>query len=138
MRRLAFVTILAGAGCTSWSAQRAVMRHNQEVFDGIRTRDLARLRELVAADFLWHAPDGKSRNRDEWLKTVKDTPGDIVSVSGMRLRTEVRGDRVVLCGVQRAVVKLEGRELIDDGPFCDDWQQRDGRWQIVAAYVPTF
>ena len=56
----------------------------------------------------------------------------------MRLRTELRDDKVTVCGVQRAVVRVAGEELIDDQPYCDDWQKRDGRWQIVEAYVPTF
>jgi hypothetical protein len=35
-------------------------------------------------------------------------------------------------------VRIDGQEKIDDAPYCDDWQKRDGRWQIVEAYVPTF
>ena len=143
MRAATFAMLLsslcaAATGCGSWSAQRAVRRANQDVFDSIRGRDAGKLRTLLADDFRWHAPDGKSRNRDEWIAGVAATPGEIVSVAGMRLTTEMRGARVTLCGVQRAVVKLDGKELIDDGPFCDDWERRDGRWQIVEAYVPTF
>jgi len=61
-----------------------------------------------------------------------------VSVTGMRLTTEVRGERVTVCGVQRAIVKVENEEKIDDQPYCDDWQRKDGRWQVVESYVPTF
>ena len=137
MRALLVVTIL-GAGCGGFFARRDVLRGNQAVYDGIRARDSARLRELVAADFRWDAPDGKPRTRDEWLATVAATPGEIVSVSGMRVTTELRGDRVTVCGVQRAIVRVDGAEHIDDQPYCDDWQRKDGRWQIIEAYVPTF
>jgi Domain of unknown function (DUF4440) len=136
MRLLLVVTIL-GLGCGGWSARRAVLRGNQEIYDGIRTRDVEKLRALVAADFRYHMPDGKLVGRDEWLAGVAATPGEIVSISGLRLRTEQRGDRVTVCGVQRAIVKLEGKEAIDDAAYCNDWQRRDGRWQIVEAYVPT-
>ncbi len=132
------LTILATAGCAGWSARRAAMRGNQEVYDGLRTRDVARLRALVADDFRWHAPDGRTVGRDEWLSGVQAMPGEILSVSGMRLKTELRDDRVTVCGVQRSIVRLEGKETIDDAPYCDDWQKRDGRWQIVQAYIPTF
>jgi len=142
MRAPTVVTILGAVGilggCGSFFARRDVLRGNQAVYDGIRARDAAKLREYVATDFRWDAPDGKARTRDEWLAQVAATAGDIVSVSGMRLTTTMRGDRVTVCGVQRAVVKVDGEEKIDDEPYCDDWQQRDGRWQIVEAYVPTF
>lgn len=138
MRPMVIATILAaGTGCAGWSARRAVLRGNQAVYDGIRTRDAALLAEYVAPDLRYHLPDGKSIGRDEWLAGVKATPGDIVSVSGMDLRVETRGDRITVCGVQRAVVRVEGRELVDDGAYCNDWQRRDGRWQIVEAYQPT-
>lgn len=137
------VVVILGAvaivgGCGSFFARRDVLRGNQAVYDGIRARDAAKLREYVASDFRWDAPDGKARTRDEWLAAVAATPGDIVSVSGMRVQTTMRGDRVTVCGVQRAIVRVNGEEKIDDQPYCDDWQQRDGRWQIVEAYVPTF
>jgi hypothetical protein len=141
MRALAKVTILGvvllGGGCGGFFARRDVLRGNQAVYDGIRTRDVAKLRELAAPDFRYDAPDGKPLTRDQWLAGVAATQGEIVSVSGMRLTTELRGDRVTVCGVQRAVVRLDGKELIDDQPYCNDWQRRDGRWQIVEAYVPT-
>src|SRR4051812_3688816 len=142
MRASNVVTILGAvglaAGCGSFFAKRDVLRGNQAVYDGIRARDAEKLKQYVATDFRWDAPDGKPRNRDEWLAVVAATPGEIVSITGMRLTTEMRGDRVTLCGVQRAIVKLDGEEKIDDQPNCNDWQRRDGRWQIVESYVPTF
>ncbi|HEY2748647.1 MAG TPA: nuclear transport factor 2 family protein [Polyangia bacterium] len=142
MRAQVVVTILGvvsgAAGCGGFFARRDVLRGNQAVYEGIHARDAGRLRELVAADFRWDAPDGKARTRDEWLAALTAQPGEIVSVSGARVTTELRGDRVTVCGVRRAVVHAEGREQIDDQPYCDDWQRRDGRWQIVEAYVPTF
>ncbi|MDB4970423.1 MAG: hypothetical protein JWN44_6112 [Myxococcales bacterium] len=138
---LAIVILVAAGvagGCGGWSAKRAVLRANLELYDGIRGRDAGKLRNVLAADFRWHAPDGKSRTRDEWISGIEATPGQMLSVTGLRLTTEMRGARITLCGVQRAVLKLDGKDLIDDGPFCDDWERRDGRWQIVEAYVPTF
>ena len=132
MRRAALVGVcLAALGCGGWSARRAVLRGNQSVYDGIRARDAAKLRDFVAADFRYDAPDGKPRTRDEWLAAIAATPGEIVSITGMRLTTELRADRVTVCGVQRAIVRLDGKELIDDQPYCDDWQRREGRWQTV-------
>ncbi|HEX8950861.1 MAG TPA: nuclear transport factor 2 family protein [Polyangia bacterium] len=142
MRAPIVLTILGAlpliGGCGGFFARRDVLRGNQAVYDGIRARDPAKLRDYVAADFRWDAPDGKPRNRDEWLAAVAATPGDIVSITGLRLTTEQRGDKVTVCGVQRAIVRVDGEEKIDDQPYCDDWQKRDGRWQIVEAYVPTF
>lgn len=137
MRLLVIVTILASAGCAGWSARRAVLRGNQAIYDGIRTRDAALLTQWVAPDLRYHTADGKTIGRDEWLAGIKSTPGEIVSVSGMDHRFETHGDRLTLCGVQRAVVRLEGKELIDDGAFCSDWQKRDGRWQLVEGYQTT-
>lgn len=138
MRALVVVLTMWSVGCAGWSAKRAALRGNQAVYDGIRARDTAKLRQYAASDLRWHAPDGKIKTRDEWLAAVSATPGDIVSVSGLRLTTELRDDRVTVCGVQHAIVRLDGKEQIDDEPYCDDWAERDGRWEIVESYVPTF
>ncbi|MGZ3441100.1 MAG: nuclear transport factor 2 family protein [Polyangia bacterium] len=137
MRVLAVMTIVGAVGCGSFFAKRDVLRGNQAIYDGIRARDVAGLRALVSDDFRYDAPDGKPRNRDEWLAGIAATPGEILSVTGMRLTTEERGDRLTVCGVQRAIVRLEGKEIIDDAPYCNDWQRRDGRWVVVESYVPT-
>jgi ketosteroid isomerase-like protein len=138
MRLLLVMTIVGAVGCGSFFAQRDALRGNQAVYDGIRTRDVAKLKQLASDDFRYDAPDGKPLSREQWLAGVAATPGEIVSITGMRVTTQMRGDRVTVCGVQRAIVRLDGKELIDDQPYCNDWQKRDGRWQIVEAYVPTF
>lgn len=136
--RVVLAFTLGCVGCATWSGRRAVLRGNQAIYDGIRARDANALRSFAAADFRWHSPDGKIKNRDEWLASVAAIPGDIVAVTGLRLTTEERGDGFTVCGVQRAIVKLDGKEQIDDEPYCNDWQRRDGRWQVVESYVPTF
>jgi hypothetical protein len=137
-RWVALSLAVVGAGCAGFSARRAALRGNQAVYDAIRTRDVARLRTLAAPEFRYPAPDGRSLDREAWLKAAAATPGEIVSVSGLHVRTELRDGGVTVCGLQHAVVHLDGKELVDDGPYCDDWRRSDGRWQIVQSYVPTF
>lgn len=124
-------------GCGAWSARREVWRGNQAIYDGLRTRDVAKLRELLASDFRYLGADGKALDRDTFLAAVPTTPGTTESVVGERLRMETRGDRITVCGMQRAVVRVEGQEQIDVAAYCDDWQERDGRWRVVQAYVPA-
>jgi hypothetical protein len=137
MRLVLCVTILAAAGCASWSAKRAVLRGNQEIYDGWRTRDDALLKRWIAPDVRYHLADGRVIGRDELIAGVHTIPGEIVSVSGMHVRVEQRGDSYTVCGVQRAVVRVEGKELIDDGAYCDDFVRRDSGWQVVEGYQTT-
>lgn len=137
--RFVLVSAILCCGCATFFAKRDVMAGNERVYRAIRDRDVATLRGLVADDFRWDHPDGKTRNKDEWLAAVAATPGQIKSVTGSRLQIERRDDRLTVCGVQRAVVDVDGKEQVDDQPYCDDWkQQQDGQWRIVEAYVPTF
>lgn len=136
--RILLVAAILALGCGSFFARREVLAGNERIYRAIRDRDVATLRALVADDFRWDHPDGKPRDRDQWLAAVAATPGQIQSVTGARLHLERRDDRLTLCGVQRSVVQLDGKELVDDQPYCDDWAQRGGRWQVVEAYVPTF
>lgn len=129
---------VVGSGCAGWSARRAALRGNQAIYDALRARDVAALRALAAPDFRYHAPDGRSLDREAWLKIAASTPGQILSVTGLHVRTEMRDGGVTVCGLQRSVVRLEGKEIVDDGAYCDDWRRRDGRWQVVQSYVPTF
>lgn len=138
-RSLALVLAVVGAGgCAGWSARRAALRGNQAIYDALRTRDVAKLRALAAPEFRYHAPDGRSLDREAWLKLAAATPGEIVSISGLHVRVEMRDGGVTVCGLQHAVVRLGGKEIVDDAPYCDDWRRRDDRWQIVQSYVPTF
>jgi hypothetical protein len=135
MRSLVVLAILA-AGC-SYIARRDVMAGNERVYRAIRDRNVATLRTLVADEFRWDLPGGQAANREQWLAAVAATPGQIESVTGARLRVDQRGDRLTVCGVQHAVVRLDGKRLVDDQPYCDDWKrQSDGRWRIVEAYSP--
>jgi Domain of unknown function (DUF4440) len=129
--------LLIVSGCGAWSARREVWRGNQALYDGFRARDVNRLRELLASDFRYLGADGKALDRDTFLAAVPTAPGTTESIVGERLRMETRGDRITVCGMQRAVVRVEGQEQIDVAAYCDDWQERDGRWRVVQAYVPA-
>jgi hypothetical protein len=131
------VFVFGACGCGAWSARREVWRGNLAVYDGIRTRDVNRLRELLATDFRYLGADGKTLDRDTWLASVAATPGTIESIVGEQLRMETRGDRITVCGIQRGVTQLAGQEQVDVGAYCDDWQERDGRWRVVQAYIPA-
>ena len=82
---------------------------------GIRARDPAALGGLVAADFRFHAPDGHPLDRGAWLAAAAAFEGEIVSIGGERLRVERHGESWTVCGFQRAVVRLQGREVVEVG-----------------------
>jgi hypothetical protein len=127
---------LAVGHTQSTDPQHDVLRRNETLFHAIATRDVATLEDLAASEFRFETAAGESGDRRSWLEGVRAMPYTIESITNEDLRLRLDGDRAVLCGVQRAVVLIDGKPIRDDAQFCDRWETRDGRWQVTFAGSP--
>jgi hypothetical protein len=130
---LAVLAALVGlAACVS-ARRHEVLVRNEALFRAIGARDVATLSELTAPEFRFETADGQKGDRKRWLDGVAALPA-IESITNEELRLREEGDgRAVLCGVQRAVVVVEGKRVADTASFCDRWERREGRWVVTFA-----
>ena len=97
---------------------------------------LATLERLAAPDFRFDH-QGQKGDRRTWLDAVATRTVTVDSITNDDLRLQVDGNHAILCGVQRALVLVDGTRVADEATFCDRWEQRDGHWLVTFAGEPT-
>jgi hypothetical protein len=120
----------------STESEHDVVRRNESLFRAIAARDIATLEDVTTLDFRFETAEGDKGDRQTWLEGVRAIPYTIESITNEDLRLRPDGDHAVLCGVQRVVVLIDGKPILDEAQFCDRWENRDGRWQVTFAGVP--
>ena len=116
------------------AAVEAALRAERETMEAIGRKDVAALRRLLDTRFVLRTPGGGEQSREEFLKSVAGIPAEILSVRGEGVRADVFGETAVVTGVQRARVRVEGRELDSVGAFTDVFVLRRGRWLLRLAH----
>ncbi|NVI99328.1 nuclear transport factor 2 family protein [Myxococcus sp. AM009] len=105
------------------------------VMRAIQTKDLETIKSLTAEDFIYRGADGTEANRDAFVASIAEIPGELTSVEADGMRTYVYGDTAVMAGLQRSGLKMtDGAEVTDAVYFTDVWQRRDGQWKMVFAF----
>jgi hypothetical protein len=124
---------LVGLAACATATRHEVLVRNEALFRAIGARDVSTLTELTAPEFRFETADGQKGNLETWLDGIAALPA-IESITNEELRLREDGDgRAVLCGVQRAVVVIEGKRVVDTVSFCDRWERRERRWVVTFA-----
>jgi hypothetical protein len=116
------------------SAVGAVLRAERETMDAIGRKDAAALRRILHPQFVYRTPGAPEASREEFLKNVTSLTAEIISVRGEEVRADVFGETAVVTGVQRARVRVDGKEFDSVGAFTDVFVKRRGRWRLWLAY----
>jgi ketosteroid isomerase-like protein len=103
------------------------------IADAIGTRDVARLRTLLSADFVHRQAGAGASGAQAFLDAIERIPGEIVSVGLARVEIDLAGDAALVTGVQHARVRLEGELIEDTRPFVDWLVKESGQWRLRAA-----
>jgi ketosteroid isomerase-like protein len=116
------------------SAEEAILRVEHETMQAIGRKDAAALERILDAEFVYRTPSGEELSRAAFLQNVASLPVEILSVRGEGLKATVFGETAVLTGVQRARVRVDGKEFDSVGAFTDVFVKRRGRWRLRLAY----
>ncbi|AEI63193.1 nuclear transport factor 2 family protein [Corallococcus macrosporus] len=114
---------------------RTLTELSVRVMRAIQTKDLETIKSLTAEDFIYRGADGTEANRDAFIESIAQIPGELTSVEAEGMRTYLYGDTAVIAGLQRSGLKMtDGTEATDAVYFTDVWQRRDGQWKMVFAF----
>lgn len=116
------------------SETEAVLRAERETMEAIGRKDTAALGRILDEGFVLRTPAGGEVARAEFLRGVAAQPAEILSVRGEGVRADVFGETAVVTGVQRARVRLDGKEFDSVGAFTDIFVKRRGRWRLRLAH----
>jgi ketosteroid isomerase-like protein len=116
--------------------REAVAACARDVAASIGRRDLERLRELLARDFVHRTLGGQSVELDPFLAAIAGIPGEILSVTLEDVVVDVASNAALVTGTQHARVRV-GDDVVEDRRSFADWFVREGdRWRLRVAIEP--
>jgi hypothetical protein len=116
----------------------AVSEVCKKVAEAIGRRDVTTLGTLLDPAFQARPPGGEAYDRAAFLEAVRSIPGEIVSVGLEQLTVDVATDSALATGIQRALVRVGGREIEERRAFADWLVRNPEGWVIrVAVELPA-
>lgn len=107
---------------------------SHQLLTAIRGRDPNTLDRVLHGEFVQINEAGVRTKRDAFITAVVTSAYDISDLSFDFLSVDVIGDTGVVCGVQRAVVRLPGGEnLTGRSVFTDVFVRNASGWQLRLA-----
>jgi ketosteroid isomerase-like protein len=107
----------------------ALTRLNDDYIDAVRTSNVQRFGEILAADFLCTLADGTLLDRGQFLtQAARPTTAPGLQVHDVNVR--LLGDTAI---VHAATTFSHPDGRPGRGRYTDVWARRDGRWVAVAA-----
>jgi ketosteroid isomerase-like protein len=95
------------------------------------SRNVDTIRRFEAPEYVYITPDGKIRDRQEDLASLRHSAFTDVSFSDMQVR--VYGDTAIVSGVGHLQGTDNGKDVSGDYRFTDVFAKQDGRWQAVHS-----
>ena len=103
---------------------------NRDFVASVQKRDVKRLDEIFADDFMVSTPDGSLLDKAEYLKLVAQP----VTISGLvaeDVRIRLLGDFAIIHARFNSR-SADGKPR--RGRYTDNWARRDGTWVAVSAH----
>jgi ketosteroid isomerase-like protein len=100
--------------------------------------DFARLKAMIAADYMDMTDDGTFDTRAANLRSTKSGEQKFTALSVSNVMTRVYADVAINTGVLHMELIFRGKPAGGDFLFTDVWQKRNRRWRVIAsAETPT-
>jgi len=107
---------------------------SHQLLTAIRGRDPNTLDRLLHGEFAQISEAGVRTKRDAFMTAIATSSFEITALSFDVLSVDVFGDTAVVCGVQRAVVRLQsGEEVTGRSAFTDVFVKSLNRWLLRLA-----
>jgi ketosteroid isomerase-like protein len=99
----------------------------------VRARDLAKLSEILAEDWVGNGPFG-TFTRAQSLADLKSGDSKIESVSAPHdMKVRFFGDVAIVTGASEEKSSWKGKDTSGNWVWTDVWVKRKGKWQAVAS-----
>ena len=133
---LRFVVMLAAL---SWTAGQVFASPAEDIdqiedarYDAMIRGDLAALAAILADEFLYHQPSGKTASKSIYIEQLASGAIKIHKAERYDVKIHVYGDLATVMGSTRLDIAL-GQDRRDvDLRYLNVWVLRDGRWQLAA------
>ena len=97
------------------------------------------LANTLADEFFYHQPNGKTNDKDGYVKQMLTGAVKIFSFERYDVKVNVYGDVATAMGGTRLDLEIGGERRKADLRYLNVWVKRDGRWQLAkrqSAFKP--
>jgi hypothetical protein len=115
------------------TVEQELVELSHEVVRAVQRHDLARLEELLGAEFSLLGAAGEL-DREEFLAAASG-PYEIDDFSYEEIDPQVYGNTGVIVSRYRQHARLDARDLTHELKVTDVWVRRDSRWQLVRRHA---
>ena len=123
----------SAAKAKSRSVEQFLMQMERNWAKAIVERDVAKIREIVAADVMLTTPDGTVQSLDEDLAEMQSGAFTAELYDSFDMRVKLYGDCAVVTGKTKLKGKYNGEDVQEQFRWTDTFVKRKGRWQVVAS-----
>jgi hypothetical protein len=114
-------------------ARDELIRISDRLAEAISRRDTETIATLLAPGFLHRTLAGGAIDATAFLRGIEGIPGEILSVELEHLTVDLQGQHALVTGVQKASVRLDGKEAADSRGFVDWFVRLPGGWRLQLA-----
>lgn len=123
----------SAAQAKSGSVEQFLMQMERNWAKAIVERNVAKVREIVAADAVLTTPDGTVQSLDDDLAELQSGAFTAELYDSFDMRVKLYGDCAVVTGKTKLKGKYNGENVQDQFRWTDTFVKRKGRWQVVAS-----
>lgn len=123
----------SAAQAKSGSVEQFLMQMERNWAKAIVERNIAKVREIVAADAVLTTPDGTVQSLDDDLAELQSGAFTAELYDSFDMRVKLYGDCAVVTGKTKLKGKYNGENVQDQFRWTDTFVKRKGRWQVVAS-----
>jgi len=110
-----------------------LIKLEREFGDAQPRRDIARLNQLIADDFVATVPPGKVINKAEVIAQVTSPDLEMESLVNDDIQVRIYGNVAIVTARGAARGKYKGQDASGQFRYTRVWIKREGRWQAIAA-----
>jgi hypothetical protein len=117
--------------------QREVFEVQQRgIWPALQSRDVLAWAGLLAEDFVYRSPGEADLDKQGFIQRITSFTAAVLSIDSADLRVDVFGETAIVTGVQRAVIELPSRFVIEDFTMLNNvFVRREGRWWMVLSHA---
>jgi ketosteroid isomerase-like protein len=91
---------------------------------------------ILADNFVYRSPGEPDLDKQGFIQRIMSFTATILTIDSEDLRVDVYGDTAIVTGVQRAVIELPSRFVIEDFTMLNNvFVRREGRWLMVLSHA---
>jgi ketosteroid isomerase-like protein len=123
----------AGASAEPSSPEQQIRKLEQDWADAVKRRDVEKLDQMQASDYVFTGPGGVVWSKQRALETIKSGDLEIDSFTFSDVKVRVYGDAAVVTLQVNWNARFRGLDISGPQRMTDVFIKQGGRWQCVAS-----